>query len=196
MTPIPRYSSLRYSPHVAYILGINGSIRPGSSADRALRFALAAAEREGAATATFDIGSLPVLDGRPDADYPSAVAEFRAACQAAGALLITIPVYHGALPGGLKNALDFIDEPHVAGKPFALIGIAGGDAEPGVTDVTRVLRHIAGVAAVRDVVISRAGEAWGRGDQPASAAVGEAVDRLVRDLVAVCRLRGEGRLPG
>jgi NAD(P)H-dependent FMN reductase len=176
------------------ILGINGSIRPRSSADRALRFTLDALQSGGAQCETFEIGSLPVLDGRPDSDYPAAVGAFRAACEAADAFVISVPVYHGAMPGGLKNALDFIDAPHVGGKPFALIGIAGGDAEPGVTDTARVLRHIGGVAGVPDIAISRAGEQWGPGDAPANPEVGSAIERMAAGLLALCALRAEGRL--
>ncbi len=177
------------------VLGINGSIRPRSSADRALRFTLKALEANGAHCETFEIGSLPVLDGRPDDQYPAAVAAFRAACEAADALVITIPSYHGAAPGGLKNALDFIDAPQMGGKPFALIGIANGDAEPGVTDTTRVLRHIGGIAGVPDVVISRASEHWGPGDEPANKSVAVAIAKVADDLAALCQLRADGRLP-
>lgn len=177
------------------ILGINGSLRARSSADRALRFTIQALEANQAQCEAFEIASLPVLDGRPDDQYPAAVAAWRAACEAADGFVITIPSYHGAMPGGLKNALDFIDEPHVGGKPFALIGIANGDAEPGVTDVARVLRHIGGVAGVPDVVISRASEHWGPGDQPANASVKITIAKIAEDLITLAELRAAGRLP-
>ena len=99
------------------ILGLNGSVRAHSSADRALRYILRALEAGGAQCEPFEIGSLPVLDGRPDDQYPATVAAFRAACEAADAFVIAVPSYHGAIPGGLKNALDFIDVPHAGGKP-------------------------------------------------------------------------------
>ncbi|MCK9517673.1 MAG: NAD(P)H-dependent oxidoreductase [Dehalococcoidia bacterium] len=177
------------------ILGINGSLRGGSTAHRALRFALAALEASGAHCEPFDIGSLPALDGRRDEEYPAAVAAWRAACAASDGFVVTIPSYHGAVPGGLKNALDFVDTPHVGGKPFALIGVAGGDAEPGVTDVARVVRHIGGIAAVPDVVISRSGEHWGPGDEPVNKDVAAAIHKVADNLMALCRLRVEGRLP-
>jgi NAD(P)H-dependent FMN reductase len=110
--------------------------------------------------------------------------------------VLAVPVYHGAMPGGLKNALDFIDAPHVGGKPIALIGIAGGDAEPGVTDTARVLRHIGAVGAVPDVVISRASEHWGPGETPANGEVAAAIERVATDLMALCALRADGKLPG
>ncbi len=177
------------------ILGINGSLRSGSSADRALRYTLRLLERAGAQCESFEIGALPVLDGRPDHEYPAAVGAWRAATEAADALIIVTPSYHGAIPGGLKNALDLIDAPQVGGKPFAVIGIAGGDAEPGVTDVTRVLRHIGALAAVPDVVISRAGEHWGPGPEPANKGVAIAIAKVAEDTLALCALRADGRLP-
>jgi FMN reductase len=179
----------------AKILCINGSIRAGSTADRALRFAINALESAGATCETFELMGLPALDGRPDDQYPAAVGAWRAACHAADGFVITIPSYHGSIPGGLKNALDFVDAPQVGGKPFLLIGVAGGDAEPGVTDTARVLRHIGGIAAVPDVVISRSGEHWGRGDAPANADVATAINRVTGDFVALCDLRIAGKLP-
>jgi NAD(P)H-dependent FMN reductase len=180
---------------VTRILGINGSVRARSSADRALRFTLRVLESAGAQCEVFEIGSLPLLDGRPEEQYPAAVGAFRAACEAADAFVITVPSVHGGMPGGLKNALDFIDVPHAGGKPFALIGIAGGDAEPGVTDVAKVMRHIGGIAAVPDVVISRASEHWGPGDDPANASVKISIAKVAEDLLAMAELRAAGKLP-
>lgn len=177
------------------VLGINGSVRPRSSADRALQFTLRQVEARGAQCETFEIGSLPLLDGRPDDQYPAIVGAWRAACSAADAFVIVVPSYHGALPGGLKNALDFIDMPHAGGKPVAIIGIAGGDAEPPVTDVVRVMRHIGAITAVPDVVISRAADHWGPGDEPSNASVKVAIAKVAADLVAVATLRSSGQLP-
>ena len=179
----------------AKILCVNGSIRTGSTADRVLQYAIKALSGAGATCETFEIAGLPALDGLPDDEYPAAVHAWRAACHAADGLLITVPSYHGAIPGGLKNALDFVDVPQVGGTPFALIGVAGGDAEPGVTDTARVLRHIGGIAATPDVVISRSGEHWGKGDAPANEQVTQAIERVAHDFVALCRLRVEGKLP-
>jgi FMN reductase len=176
------------------ILGINGAIRPGSTADRALQFALKRLAEGGADCSTFDIGRLPVLDGRPPESYPEAVGAWQAACRAADGFVIVAPSYHGALPGGLKNALDFIDAPEVSGKPFLILAVAGGDAEPAATDVTRVMRHIGGIAGVPDVVVSRAGERWGRGSEPADAETGAAIERAAVALLRLAALRAEGRL--
>ncbi len=179
----------------ARIVGVNGSLRSGSSADRALHYLFRLLEEGGATCETFDIAGLPLLDGRPDDGYPPTVAQWRTACSTADALVVAVPSYHGAIPGGLKNALDFIDSPQVGGKPFAIIGIAGGDAEPAVTDTARVLRHIGAIAAVPDVAISRAAEHWGRGADPADATVAESLHKVAENLLQICELRAKGRLP-
>ncbi|WP_322795264.1 NADPH-dependent FMN reductase [Tepidiforma sp.] len=178
------------------ILGVNGSLRAGSTADRALQYALGLLRAEGAACETFDIGGLTLLDGRPDDAYPPSVAAWREACRRADGFVIAVPSYHGAMPGGLKNALDFIDAPEAGGKPFAVIAIAGGSAEPGGTDVTRVMRHIGGLAVAPDVVVSRAAEHWGKGPEPADPDVAAAVERSMRALFRFCLLREAGSLPG
>ncbi len=189
-------SAAAYARRVAVrILGVNGSIRDGSSADRALRFVIDLLTQDGAQCEAFEIGTLPLLDGRPDGDYPAIAGAWRAAAEAAEGLVLTVPTYHGAAPGALKNALDFLDVPQIAGKPFALIGIAGGDAEPGVTDIARVLRHIGGIAAVPDVVISRSADHWGAGDQPSNKSVAIALAKVASDLMTLCGLAAEGKLP-
>lgn len=177
------------------VLGINGSLRATSTAGRALQLLVRMLEAEDVQCEVFEISSLPLLDGRPDDQYPASLAAWRAAVSAADGLVVVTPSYHGALPGALKNALDFIDAPHAGGKPFALVGVAGGDAEPGVTDVARVLRHIGGIAAIPDVVISRSGEHWGPGDTPANPAVAVALQKVAGDLIRLCHLRQSGQLP-
>lgn len=177
------------------ILGVNGGAERGSRADRALQFALGRISRHAAHCETFEIGALPVRNGRNGDEFPATVAAWRAAVQAADALVLTVPTVHGGIPGGLKNALDHLDATLVEGKPFAVIGISRGDAEPGVSDTTRVLRHLGAVAAVPDVVISRANDHWGDGDEPANHQVALAIERVAEGLVRLCALRAEGRLP-
>lgn len=177
------------------ILGVNGSLRTGSPADYALKFARQALEERGATCEAFEIGPLPSLDGRPDDQYPASVVAWRAAAEAADGFLISVSTFHGGIPGALKNALDFLDTEQVGGKPFAIIGVSWGDAEPGVTDTMRTMRHMGGIAAVPDVVISRARDHWGTGEQPANKGVLIAIDKIAGDLMDVCTLRSEDRLP-
>jgi len=179
-----------------HVLGINGSNRAGSHADRALRLALRLVEDEGEVAETFSIGVLPLFDGREQPGYPAAVAAWRAAFAAADAVIVAASNFRGGVPGAMKNALDHLDPDDAAGKPVAIIGAAFGDAEPAITDVTRFVRHLGAVTAVRDIAISRAHEHWGDGDEPANPNVRLAIARVVSDLLAVARLRASEALPG
>ena len=83
------------------ILGLGGTIRAGSSTEKALVCALNRAEALGAETkllgGTF-LGSLPIFDPRP-ADATPAQLELAAAVRAADGLIVASPGYHGSISG-------------------------------------------------------------------------------------------------
>jgi chromate reductase len=111
------------------ILGISGSLRKGSWNTAALR-AVAARLPEGAGLAIAEIGDLPLMnqDLEQDGKYPEPVERFRAQVLAADALLFATPEYNASIPAPLKNAIDWGSRPAntFAGKPAAIIGVAGG----------------------------------------------------------------------
>ena len=178
------------------VLGVHGGIGSGGPAGHALRYFLGALESRGAQCQAFDIGTLPLMDGRDADAYPPAVTAWLSACEATDGFVFAVPSYHGGMLGGLKNALDFIGMPQAGGKPFAVVGIAMGDAEPGVTDVTKVMRHIGAVAGVPDIVISRAKDHWGAGEEPQNASIAVTMHKVAEDLLALCALRADGKMPG
>ena len=98
------------------ILLISGSLREKSTNTAGLRSAAQLAP-DGITTAICDcLAALPHFN--PDDDHepvPATVAQLRAAVHHADALLFSVPEYAGALPGSLKNLLDWLI----------------GDAEPG-----------------------------------------------------------------
>lgn len=105
------------------ILALSGSLRAAST-NRALLSALARAAPPGLQVTLFDgIGALPVFT--PDLDGPEtppAVAAFAAAVGAADGLVVACPEYVHALPGGFKNAIDWlVPRPEIIGKPIALL---------------------------------------------------------------------------
>ena len=80
------------------------------------------------------IGQFPLYDADVQAQgIPEAVSAMGAAIRAADGVIIVSPEYNYSLPGGLKNALDWLsrlpDQPF-AGKPVAIqsasMGILGG----------------------------------------------------------------------
>ena len=76
------------------------------------------------------IRDLPLYSYDYDADYPEVARRFKAAIEQSDAILFVTPEYNRALPGGLKNAIDWASRP--AGKnafkrkPVAVIGCSIG----------------------------------------------------------------------
>src|SRR4051812_16654608 len=92
------------------VVGIGGTMRPGSTSEQALRLALAAAERAGAQTEMF-VGpalNFPVYEpGNPTRS--TGAHALVAALRRADGVLIATPSYHGSVSGFVKNALDYAE---------------------------------------------------------------------------------------
>jgi FMN reductase len=93
------------------VVGIGGTTRIDSSSERALRTALAAAERHGATTELFAAESLDLPMYVPDAavrtDKARRLIDALAKCDA---VIIASPGYHGGPSGLIKNALDYVED--------------------------------------------------------------------------------------
>lgn len=108
------------------IVGICGSLRPGSYTRAALAVALRGAAEAGAETQLIDLRefTLPFCDGG-DCDSPDA-QKLRAAVAGAQGIILATPEYHGGFSGVLKNALDLMGFDEFEGKMIGLVGISGG----------------------------------------------------------------------
>lgn len=114
------------------ILAISGSLRRDSINTRLLR----QAEDVAPAGTKFDyfdrLVEIPLFNEDTEYPAPTPVADLRERTAGADAVLIATPEYNGSVPGGLKNALDWLSRPDSAGglalvgKPVALIGASGG----------------------------------------------------------------------
>jgi FMN reductase len=119
------------APH---IVGIGGTTRPGSSTERALRWALQAAERAGATTTAFaaeQLSALPMYAPEDPGRAPAAV-DLIAELRRADGVVIASPGYHGAISGLVKNALDYVEDlsrdhrPYLDGLPVGCIATGHG----------------------------------------------------------------------
>jgi len=93
------------------IVGIGGTTSANSSSERALRAALAAAERYGAVTeiVTGQDLVLPMYAG--DATARSEVAQrLVGLLRRSDGIIIASPAYHGVMSGLVKNALDYVED--------------------------------------------------------------------------------------
>jgi chromate reductase, NAD(P)H dehydrogenase (quinone) len=130
------------------LLLISGSLRAGSTNAAVLRTASEVAE-EGVETILYgDMAELPHFN--PDHDREgepvhTAVAGLRAQVAAADALLICTPEYAGALPGALKNLLEWtVGDGSTYRKPIAWINASGPAAPSGGADAHESLRKVLG----------------------------------------------------
>ena len=71
------------------------------------------------------LGELPLYNEDIDnaADLPASARTLRGAVAEADAILVVTPEYNGSIPGGLKNAIDWLSRPYgqnaLAAKPLA-----------------------------------------------------------------------------
>ena len=131
------------------VLGIGGSLRPGSQSERALRIALDGAAEAGAQTRAIS-GSelvLPFYDSQILERSPEAVRLIEAVREADGVIIVS-PGYHGALSGLIKNALDYVEDlrpdrrPYLDGRAVGLVAVAyGWQAAVTTLDQLRTITH-------------------------------------------------------
>ncbi|MFD1190135.1 NADPH-dependent FMN reductase [Phenylobacterium conjunctum] len=93
------------------IIGIGGTIRPGSSTERALLVALRAAEADGAETTLLGgefLARLPIFNPSAPETTPEQL-ELIEAVRMADGVIVASPGYHGSISGVIKNALDTLE---------------------------------------------------------------------------------------
>jgi chromate reductase, NAD(P)H dehydrogenase (quinone) len=139
------------------ILLISGSLRQGSTNTAALRTVVRDAP-SGVAPELYDgLARLPAFN--PDDDHdplPPPVAGLRAALHQADALVFSVPEYAGALPGSLKNLLDWLigdaDQRSINGKPVAWINVSARGAQHAHDALRRILGY-AGAAVIESACV-------------------------------------------
>ncbi|WP_248515196.1 NADPH-dependent FMN reductase [Salinarchaeum laminariae] len=109
------------------VVAICGSLRDASKTRIALREALDAASDAGAETQLIDLREydLPVFD--PDDRELGDAERLKAEIDAADAVLLGTPNYHGSFAAPMKNALDYVKRDQIAGTTVGLLEVAGGD---------------------------------------------------------------------
>ena len=110
------------------IVGVGGTTRAASSAEKALRHALSLAENLGAEVQLFDGASVHLPMYSPDEGERSPEAlKLISTLRRANGILLSTPCYHGSISGLLKNALDYVEDmardeqPYFDGRAVGLI---------------------------------------------------------------------------
>ena len=178
------------------LLGICGSLRAASTNAAPLRAAVGAAPSGVTLALYTGLAGLPIFN--PDVEALTLLAPARNLRRLVGqadGLVIASPEYARGVPGGLKNALDWlVGGPEMVGKPVALLH-ATTRGEASTLSLAETLRTMSAV------VVDEASVTVGLlGRDPAGTAAildtADAVERLragLRVLVAAVRLtRGSG----
>lgn len=134
------------------VVGMGGAIRPSSTSEQALRLFLRGLADRGAETKLFLGADLdfPLYDPVTPINSPG-ISAFVEAIRKCDALVVATPVYHGAVTGLIKNAIDHLTalmndtRPYLAGRPVCCIAAGGGlqgavTALNGLRDIVHALR--------------------------------------------------------
>jgi chromate reductase len=109
------------------LLGICGSLRQ-ASLNRALLAAVGEELPEGVTLRLWASLDLPIFNS--DVGEPTAVTDLKGAIAASAGVVFAVPEYNYSIPGGLKNAIDWLSRPlplsPLRGKPCGLVGAASG----------------------------------------------------------------------
>jgi len=112
---------------VVALLGICGSLRK-SSLNRALLAAVGEVLPAGATFTLWESIDLPIFNS--DVEDPASVSALKRAIAESDGVVFGVPEYNYSIPGGLKNALDWVSRPvatsPLRGKPCGLVGAASG----------------------------------------------------------------------
>ena len=130
-----------------YIVAIGGTLRSGSSTERAMQHVLRFAEKAGARTRLISGTGLQLPMYQPDnRERSDAARDLVAQLALADGIVIGSPGYHGSISGLVKNALDYAEDlrsdarPYFTGRAVGCIATAGGWA--GAVNTLSALRDI------------------------------------------------------
>ena len=122
------------------ILGIGGTLRVGSTTERAIEYCLAEAARQGARTEIIRGAELVMPPYNPvEAERSVEAMRLVALIQSADGIIIGSPGYHGSLSGLIKNALDYTEDlradkrVYLEGRAVGCIACAEGAQSIGST---------------------------------------------------------------
>lgn len=141
-----------YYGEMTTILFLVGSLRQDSLNARLSRVAVREMP-QGYDAAFFDIGSLPFYNADLEGENtPAVVREFRDAVRNADGVFVTTPEYNYALPGVVKNAVDWASRPalprnSIVGTPMnvAVATISATNGIRSLTDLKRIWANCGGV---------------------------------------------------
>jgi NAD(P)H-dependent FMN reductase len=143
------------------IIAFAGSLREGSLNKKVLQVAVEGARAAGGEVTVIDLRDfdMPIynVDDHERDGFPPNAIKLQDLMLAHDGLLICSPEYNGSLPGGMKNAIDWVSRKRdAAQKMYAAFNnkIAGiMTASPGSFGGLRCLGHLRGVLTISTVIV-------------------------------------------
>ena len=181
------------------ILGIIGSLRKDSYNLLALRAAQQMIP-SGAVLETIGLRGIPIFNQDNEKAPSASVLELKRRVYEADGILFATPEYNYSIPGGLKNAIDWISRPYGesawVGKPTAIMGasIGGGGTAQAQIHLRQVLvglntRVVGGV----EVMIGNATQLFDEEGKLTDAPTRQSIAKLLEALVYLIRSSQGGR---
>ncbi|MCV7202545.1 NADPH-dependent oxidoreductase [Mycolicibacterium peregrinum] len=184
---------------VPFVVGLGGTLRADSSTERAVRYCLAAVERQGGRTRMFAGPDLELPMYAPHSlERTPAALEFVSALRDADAVVVGSPGYHGAISGLVKNALDYIEDlredprVYLDNTPWGCISCAyGWQAAVGTLGQLRTIGHsLRAWPTPLGVAINSADKIWSETGELADGTVRGQLDMLATQLLNFGRSGG------
>lgn len=178
------------------IIGIAGSLRGGSYNAKLLDAAARALPADVEYERWSGLAELPIYDADSDEPgiVPAAVEALRAVVTRADGVLFATPEYNGTIPGGLKNAVDWLSRPFgesaLSNKPVAVIG--AGTGRFGGVWAQADLRKALGIAGARvvdaELAVPGAAEAFDTADELVDGELAEWLSAFVAEFASEARV--------
>jgi FMN reductase len=184
------------------VVGIGGTLRSNSSTERALRYCLAAVERQGGRTTLYCGKDLDLPMYSPhELDRTPKAAELVGALRDADAVVVASPGYHGSVSGLIKNALDYIEDlredprVYLDNTPWGCITCAyGWQAAVGTLGQLRSIGHaLRAWPTPLGVAINSADQIWDETGELVDLTVKNQLDMLATQVLSIVSpARGSG----
>lgn len=175
------------------VLGISGSLRRDSHNTELLR-TVATLLPSGVELELFEgLREIPPYAEDWESEAPAAVGRLRERIEAADAVLFATPEYNHSIPGGLKNALDWISRPlsesPLRDKPVAVIGASTGmfGAVWAQAELRKVAAALHARVVDREVPVPMADEIVRDAEALESSGTNSLIVGLLAELLDACR---------
>ncbi|WP_413173135.1 NADPH-dependent FMN reductase [Anabaena azotica] len=176
------------------IVGIGGSLRPGSYTQLGLQVAAQRVAALGAEVEILDLRQmqLPFCTGAKEyPEYPD-VQRLRDTVGNSDGLILATPEYHGGVSGVIKNTLDLMSFDQLSGKVTGLVSILGGQSNSNaLNDLRIIMRWVHGWVIPEQIAIGQAYSAFSPEGKLLDEKLSQRFDQFAQSLVDNTRkLRG------